>query len=290
MTAPTNDCSNRFETLVIVGVGLIGGSVAAAVKKRRVCGRVIGVGRSAGRLQAAQRAGLIDEAQTNLPAAAAEADLLLFCTPVDCIAEGVLEAAPHCAPGTLLTDAGSVKERICRRLEGKLPKGITFIGSHPLAGSEKNGFEHADADLFCRRVCVVTPGGDTPPPMLARLKRFWEALGMRVVETSPQEHDRLLAATSHLPHVLAAALALLLDEEYHPFAASGLRDTTRIAAGDPALWTAIVRFNRRWLVEQLQRYESALGTFRQAVENDDPVALKNLLQRAKTNLGGLDES
>lgn len=276
------------QTVALVGVGLIGGSIAAAVKQRRLCRRVIGVGRSASRLQRAQQAGLIDEGLTDLTAAAAVADFLIFCTPVDRIADGVLQAAPHCSPGTLLTDVGSVKEPICRKLAGQLPPGVTFIGSHPLAGSEKNGFEHAEARLFEGRLCVVTPEADSSADERARLMAFWESLGMQVVEKSPAEHDRLLAATSHLPHLLAAALALLLNEENRPFAASGFRDTTRIAGSDPVLWTAILEANRQEVSRQLDAFLTVLQNFREALQQRETDRLQNLLQQAKTNRDQLD--
>lgn len=270
-------------TVVIVGVGLIGGSIAAALKRRGFSGRLIGVGRNASRLQAAQNAGLVDSSSTHLSEAAQHADLLVFCTPVDRIVPGVRTAAPMCRKGSLLTDVGSVKDTIFRELAGQLPQGVHFIGSHPLAGSEKQGFEHADPDLFDSRVTVVTPDASTPPDQLARLKRFWEFVGSHVVELSAEEHDRALAQTSHLPHVAAAALAAMLSACNGRLAASGFRDTTRIAAGDPALWTTILLENAEQIVNSIDGYLHTLSEFRRAVADHDAVALKKLLETAKTN-------
>ncbi|MCH8828238.1 MAG: prephenate dehydrogenase/arogenate dehydrogenase family protein [Planctomycetes bacterium] len=272
----------------VVGVGLIGGSIAAAVKQRSLARRVIGFGRSAERLAGAKANGLIDECRTESARAAAESDLIIFCTPVDRIAAGVLEFAPHCRTGTILTDAGSVKDSICRQIEANLPGGVTFIGSHPLAGSEKQGFEHADADLFVDRVCVVTPLPQTGAHELQRVVDFWQQLGMTVVRKSPDEHDRLLAATSHFPHMVAAALALHLTDENRSFVASGFRDTTRIAGSDPALWDAIFAANAQHVTAELDRFVTTLERFRTAITADDRASLQNLLRSAKTNRDRLD--
>lgn len=280
----------QIQTATIVGVGLIGGSIAAALKARGLCERVLGVGRTAERLQKAKDAGLIDAFQTSIEDAAAESDLLVFCTPVDRIADGVREAAAHCRTGTIITDAGSIKGAICRELTGRIPADVAFVGSHPLAGSEKNGFEHADAELFEGRVCVVTPTDGIPAEATRFVAGFWESLGMTVIEKSPDEHDRLLALTSHMPHIVVPALATLLDEASSAFAASGFRDTTRIAGSDPALWTAIAEANAECILQALDAFDGALQQFRAAVTERDWPRLQNLLQTAKTNRALLDES
>lgn len=276
-----------IKTLAIVGVGLIGGSIGLALKKRGFRGPIIGVGRSAERLAAARDAGVIGEFATEANAAA-RADLIIFCTPVDRIAEGVVQLASHCLAGALITDAGSVKGSICRELHGRMPDGVTFIGSHPLAGSEKQGFEHADADLFEDRVCVVTPVGGEPVEQIERVAQLWRAVGMRVVEMSPQEHDRALAETSHLPHVVAAALAATLQESNRPLAASGFADTTRIAAGDPALWTPILLANSTAVAESLRRYSKLLEEFQAALSRGDEQSLGELLAAARERRNSLE--
>jgi prephenate dehydrogenase len=169
--------------------------------------------------------------------------LVVVCTPVDRIAADVRALAAHARPGTLLTDAGSSKREICSELASGLPEGVIYIGSHPLAGSEKQGFEHAVGGLFHHRVCVITPGDTTPRPEYERLRRFWEYLGSTTIEMSADEHDRALAQTSHVPHLAAAAVALTLADANRQFVAGGFRDTTRIAAGDPELWAAILLSN-----------------------------------------------
>jgi prephenate dehydrogenase len=277
-----------LKTVVIVGVGLIGGSVAAALKRRGFSGRIIGVGRAEQRLAAAKSAGLIDAGSTDLAKAAAEADLMLFCTPVDKIVAGVREAARGCRAGALITDAGSVKAGICRELAGGLPAGVTFIGSHPLAGSERQGFEHADGNLFEARVCVITPNAGTPADQLTRLQNFWHSLGSAVIELSPAEHDRALAETSHLPHVVAAALAATLSPGNRRLAASGFCDTTRIAAGDPDLWTAILLANSDEMAARLDTFGERVREFAAAIAKRDAAELKRLLQNAKAARESVD--
>lgn len=269
-------------TLAVVGVGLLGGSIAAGAKARRMVGRVIGIGRDAARLEQARQHGLIDAASTEM-AAAAEADLVVICTPVDRIVADVRKVAAICRSGTLITDVGSVKGSICWDLATGLPPGIDFIGSHPLAGSEKSGFEAADADLLEGRVCVVTPDEHTNSATRDRLRTFWSKLGSRVIEMSPAAHDHALAESSHLPHVAAAALAATLQYEHRPFAATGFRDSTRIAAGDASLWTAILLANAEEVLKACDRYERVWREFRLALEAGDAKQLRTLLQKAREN-------
>lgn len=270
-------------TIAIVGVGLIGGSLAAALKKRGHRGEIIGVGRNAARLAAAQRAGIIDTTMTTLADAARQASLLVFCTPVDLIAEGIRTAAPHCAPGSLITDAGSVKGQLCDELDGALPESVHFVGSHPLAGSHQQGFEHADPDLFERRICVVTPTAGSSANAVRTISAFWKSVGMQMIEMSPADHDQALARTSHLPHAVAAALASMLDPSLDQFAASGFRDTTRIAAGDPDLWTAIFLHNAKQLQQGLDEFQTRIRALQSAIARGDDQELRALLTAAKSN-------
>jgi prephenate dehydrogenase len=272
----------HFNQLTIVGVGLIGGSIGLAAKRRGVVRRVRGLGRQQTSLDRALQAGAIDEAHLDPATALAGADLVVFCTPVDQIAEQALRFAPLCPPGALLTDAGSTKATIVEGIESKLPAtGPRFVGSHPLAGSEKRGPEFADAELFQGRWTVVTPTQRTPPDAVAQVIDFWTALGSRVKTMTPADHDRALALTSHLPHLVAAALAGALPPPWHELTASGFRDTTRIAAGDPGLWSAIFAHNRAPLMDALGCFENQLRELRQAVERNDEAAVRRLLAHAK---------
>ncbi len=280
-----------IHTLTIVGVGLIGGSMGLAAKKRKLAQRLRGVGRSRDSLERALAVGAVDEAFLDLQPAVTGAELVVFATPVDRIVEQVLTSARWCSPGTLLTDAGSTKGRIVAEVEGQLPPGILFVGSHPLAGSEKRGPEHADADLFHKRWTVITPTSRTDAAAVERTRAFWQALGARVRLMAPDEHDRALALTSHLPHLAAAALAgvLLTGQDLTgqdpaalaELAASGFRDTTRVAAGDPELWTAIFAHNQDAVRHALALLAERLSQFRQVLDAGDWTSLGSLLAQAK---------
>jgi prephenate dehydrogenase len=270
----------RIDTLAIVGVGLIGGSIALAARRRGVAARIVGIDRQQETLDLALREGILDGASAQLKAAAG-ADLILFCTPVDAIAAQVIEAAAHCRPGTLLSDAGSTKAAILREVRGRLPTGVEFIGSHPLAGSEKHGAAHASAQLLEGRLVIVTPQAGSTDNALSRICDFWTALGARVQVMDADEHDRALALTSHLPHLLSSALAGILPPEWHHLTAAGFRDTTRLAAGLPSLWSAIFQANQMHLLAALDRLEEQLRRFRETLLQEDRAALEALLQQGK---------
>ena len=271
----------KIDTLTIVGVGLIGGSLGLAARQRGLARRVVGAGRQQATLDQAQRLGAIDEGGLDVALAVRRAEVAVFCTPVDRIAGQVLEAAPGCAPGTLLTDAGSTKADIVGAVEGRLPAGVAFVGSHPLAGSEKRGPVYARADLFEGRLTVVTRTPRTEPAALERTCDFWRALGARVKVMGPEEHDQALALTSHLPHLVAAALAGVLPPELHELTATGFRDCTRVAAGDPELWSAIFLQNRPALADALGLIQDRLLDFKRALLAADRPTLDALLAQAR---------
>jgi prephenate dehydrogenase len=270
-----------FDSLTIVGVGLIGGSIGLSAKTRTNTRRVVGVGRNPDTLARARDLGAIDEFTTDLAAGVRSADAVVFCSPVDQIARQAREAAGYARPGALFTDAGSTKANIVRNLDGHLPAHIRFVGAHPLAGSEKQGAEHARADLFEGRVCVLTPTPRTDLAALEWATLFWSALGCEVKRLTPEEHDLALATTSHLPHFVAALLAARLPDKWQPFTATGFRDTTRIASGDPALWAAIARENALGLAHALDQFAAQLDDLRKAVLNQDADELTDLLTAAK---------
>ena len=270
-----------FDSLAIVGVGLIGGSVGLAAKARTATRHVVGIGRNPDTLAKAKSLGVIDEFTTDLAAGVRAADIVVFCSPVDQIARQAIEAAPHAKQGALFTDAGSTKANIVRDLEAKLPANVRFVGAHPLAGSEKQGAEHARADLFEGRVCVLTPTARTDVAALERVSLFWQALGCVMKRLTPEEHDLALATTSHLPHFVAALLARQLPEKWQQFAATGFRDTTRIAAGDPMLWAAIAHENALALAHTLDRFGKRIDELREAIVNQDSETLTQILTEAK---------
>ncbi len=271
----------HWPTVAIVGVGLIGGSLGRAVLARKLARRVIGVGRSQASLDAARRTGAITETALD-PAAVAEADLVVVATGVRSIPR-LLEAVDQAVrPGTLVTDAGSTKASIVAAWEKRRKsRRSRFVGSHPLAGSHRRGPEAADAELFTGRVAVVTPATATPPDDAAAIGEFWSAVGATVFVMSPREHDRIVAATSHAPHVMAAAIAAATPPAALPFTAGGWRDTTRIAAGDAELWADILLDNAEPLGKALGRIATAAERILAAVEAGDRRRLITLLSRAK---------
>ena len=270
-----------IHTLTLVGVGLLGGSLGLAAKQRGLARRVLGVGRDQDRLDFARQLGAIDEGFLNLEEGVRTAEVVVFCTPVDQIARQALAAAAACPSGTLLTDVGSTKGAIVSAVAGRLPAGVAFVGSHPLAGSEKRGPEHANPRLFEQRLTVVTKAPWTEAAALERTRAFWEGLGARVRVMDPWEHDRALALTSHLPHLIAAALAGVLPPELYELTATGFRDTTRVAAGDPSLWTAIFEQNRAAVLEALGRLGARLAQFEGALRAGDYALMDALLAQGK---------
>jgi prephenate dehydrogenase len=276
-----------LDTLTIVGVGLVGGSIGLAARRRGVVRRVLGVGRQPAVLEVAASLGAIDEPAPDLAAAVRQTDLAVFCTPVRLIAEQVLEAATCCRPGTVLTDAGSTKAQIVAAVAGRLPAGVHFVGGHPLAGSEKRGPEHATAELFQGRAVVLTPTPETDVRAVDLVSGFWEALGARARLMSPAEHDRALALTSHLPHLAASAVAGVVPRELLDLAATGFRDTTRIAAGDASLWPDIFRQNRAAVLDAVDRLLERLRLYRAALADDDLATLVTLWNEGKATRDAL---
>jgi len=274
----------HWDTIAIVGAGLIGGSVGLAVRERRLARRVIGIGRRAESLQKAQAVGAIDAGTLDLAAGVQEAQLIIVCTPVARIAADVQAAAAHCPEGALVTDAGSTKAEIVKVLDKhKFPRRVRFVGSHPIAGGEKNGAEHGRADLFDGRTVVVTPGKKTAPDDTLAISDFWSALGATVLHMTPADHDRALAATSHLPHLVAAALAGATTAADFPLCGTGWRDTTRIAAGDAEMWTQIFLANSANTLRALKRFAKTLSGLERALTRGDAARLKKLLTEAKQN-------
>jgi prephenate dehydrogenase len=272
----------EWPTVAIVGVGLIGGSIGLALQARRLSGRVIGVGRSAESLAAARRAKVVTESSLDLAAAVAEADLVVVATDVGTIAPLLDRIDEAVRPGTLITDAGSTKASIVAAWEKRRrTRRGRFVGGHPIAGSHKSGPAAADATLFEGRVAVVTPARATPAADAEAIGGFWSALGSTVFMIDPKEHDKLLAATSHAPHLVAAAIALATPAAARQFTAGGWRDTTRIAAGDPELWADILLDNAPQVAKALARIATGAEKMLAAIEAGDRRRLRTLLARAK---------
>lgn len=274
----------RWDSVTIVGVGLIGASIGLALRERELAKTVVGVGRRTSTLRTARQRGAVTSTTTDLSRGVRDSQLIVVCTPVESIATFVLQAAANCPAGTIITDAGSTKFEIVRTVDAALKSSssqVAFVGSHPMAGSERNGPAHAQADLFEGRVAVVTPSKHTSSEAVEQVDRFWQLLGSKVICMPPKEHDRSVAAISHMPHLVASALAAATPHEELSLAATGWLDTTRIASGDPDLWRQILVENRGGVLKSLDKFEKVLAAFRQALERDQQEKLLQLLEAGK---------
>lgn len=277
----------QWDTVAIVGVGLIGGSIGLALRQRRLAKNVVGIGRRQASLRIARQAGAVDHTTVDLNKGVAEAELTIVCSPVGRIVEHVRQAAQHCPERALLTDVGSVKKAIVEPLDSGLARGCRFLGGHPIAGSEKAGPANASGELFDGRVVILTPTKNTRAEDYDLLEAFWQSLGSVVVKMMPEEHDRALAVTSHLPHMAAAVLATTVPEKLFRFCGSGMLDTSRIAAGDPELWRQILTMNRDEVLTALEHYGTNLAALHAALRDDNQAELTRLLTLAKKNRDAL---
>lgn len=273
-----------MDRLAVLGLGLLGGSVALAARRSGVAQRVVGATRRADVCERALAEGAVDEI-AEPETAVGGADLVVLAMPIAAMGDVLRRIAPALDPGAVVTDVGSVKGPLCETLPGLLGPGVAYVGSHPMAGSHATGFVHARADLFEGAPCVVMAGADAAAT--ERVTRFWQALGARVVARQPAEHDAEVAWVSHAPHVLAFAFAAALAEA--PEGAveargSGFRDFTRIAHSDPELWADILTGNRKALSAPLQAVRRSLEQLEHALEADDAEALGRLLAGARAAL------
>ncbi len=273
-----------FERVTIAGVGLIGGSLALAARAAGLIGEVTGYGRSEANLVTALHRGIIDRYTLDALDAVRDADLLLLAVPVRAIAALARACAPALRPGTLVSDAGSVKESIVREVEAVLPAGVPFVGAHPIAGTEESGAAAAVADLFHGHRCIITPGPSTPPEAVRKVRALWEGVGMQVDEMDAARHDQVLAWVSHLPHALAfSAVSAILDADgaLQEFAGSSFRDLTRVAGSSTEMWRDIFLANAPHIDAALATFGAALAELRQAIADGDAPKLDAILARAR---------
>jgi len=277
----------HFDTVAIVGVGLIGGSLAMVMRERGLAGRIVGVGRGQANLDAALRLGVVDSATRDLAEGVRGADLVVVATPVLKIAETVRRAAPHLKPGCIVTDAGSVKAAIIDEIEPIVPEGVSFVPGHPIAGTENSGVEAAFPTLYQGRVCILTPTDGTDRAAVEAVRRLWEEAGSRVVIMDPALHDRVLAAVSHLPHMIAYTLVNTVADledsgtDALSFSAGGFKDFTRIASSSPEMWADICALNRDRIVEMIGLFQDRLAELKVHIEKADVDALNVDFSRAK---------
>lgn len=246
------------ERLTIIGVGLLGGSIGLAIKSILTDCQIIGYGHRATTLDTAIQTGAIDRAAASLPDSVRSADLVILCTPVGIFPQVLSGIAPALKDGAVVTDVGSTKRSIVRQAHQILPARVRFVGSHPMAGSEKRGVEFARADLFQHALCITTPTEDTDPAALQQVEVFWRTIGMRTTRLTPDEHDRRLAEVSHLPHVVAAAMVAMQDDAALSLAGKGFLDATRIAGGDGGLWRDILLDNQDNLRQSITQLKATL--------------------------------
>jgi prephenate dehydrogenase len=276
-----------FNHIAIVGLGLIGGSLAQVVRNKQLAERVTAYGRNSERLRKAQQLGLVDAYQVGFTHGFEEVDLVVIATPVGTIAELTQAIASHLNPGTIITDVGSVKGELVTMLESQLPQGIHFIGGHPIAGTENSGFEASSAELFENRICVLTPTASSDPNALERVRNLWTAAGSRVVTMDVDTHDKIFAAISHLPHMVAFSLVNAvvamkdIEQNTLQYSAGGFKDFTRIAASDPIMWRDIALMNRDNLLRTLDFFSRSLEELKEAISRRDGRKMEALFQRSR---------
>jgi prephenate dehydrogenase len=271
-----------YRKVAIIGVGLIGGSIGMALRQRGLAQSVVGIGRQQSSLDRALHHQTIDQATTNWEEGLAGAELVVVATPVANIADHVCRALDATPEDCVVTDGGSTKYVICTAVQARSPdRAGRFVGSHPLAGDHRTGPEFARGDLLAGKLVVVTPTQTTPAETIAKVEAFWQNLGARVTRLAPGDHDQALAATSHLPHLVASALAAATPEDWLHLAATGWADTTRVAAGDPELWTQVLGQNKQAVLEALQRLGKQLEKFEADLLAENWFELRETLQNGK---------
>ncbi|HOE12180.1 MAG TPA: prephenate dehydrogenase/arogenate dehydrogenase family protein [bacterium] len=274
-----------FERVAILGVGLLGGSVGLALRSRGLAHHITGIGRNRTRLEKALKRNAVTEFFLLDEQWPEDISLLILAAPVEQIGYLLKKHRSKIRNGTIVTDVGSTKSRLVSTCQEILGAGHRFVGSHPMAGSHQTGVEHADADLFVNRTCVVTPTRETDPEAKKTVTCFWESLGAHVMELSPEEHDYLVARTSHLPHFIAATLCSVLaklpDDRARRVVGSGFQDATRIAAGESGLWTEICRHNREEILNALEEFIGELQSIRETIAKADLAGIERFLEEAR---------
>ena len=276
-----------FNRLIIAGVGLIGGSLGLAARQRGLVGEVVGFGRTETNLKIARERGIIDTYTFDPAEAAHGADLLLLAVPVEATGATAEKFIPFLAPGCVITDAGSTKEQVVRKMEQLLPATLPFVAAHPIAGTEHAGAAAAFATLFEKRLCVLTPTERTDRAALARVRALWEGVGMRVEEMDMITHDRVLARVSHLPHLIAFSVmnatlnARLPGVDLLTYAGSAFADLTRVAASPVEMWRDICTSNRDALLVAIGEFEQALAYLKTCVETGESADLEAAINRAR---------
>ncbi len=283
-----------FNNVTIIGVGLIGGSLARVLRTKNLAGRITGAGRSRTTLELALKIGVIDSMGQGSAHAVEDADLVILASPVGTFEPIVREIASHLRPGAILTDVGSVKGALIRQIEGILPLHAQYVPAHPIAGREKSGVAESTETLFQGRRCILTPTARTNHKALESVRDLWTAAGAEVTIMDADLHDKVFAAVSHLPHVAAFAMMSAVADlntgtrDYLQFSGAGFRDFTRIAASSPEMWRDICLMNRENLVQMIDRYVSSLYRFKRDIAAGDGTSLEKHLKLASDVRRGLE--
>jgi cyclohexadieny/prephenate dehydrogenase len=285
-----------FDRLALIGIGLIGSSIARAARAQGIVRTIVATARSAATRQRALELALADQVTDTNAAAAANADLVIACVPVGQSGAVAREIGPHLKAGAILSDVGSVKSAVLDAMAPHLPEGVHFVPAHPVAGTEHSGPDAGFAELFVNRWCILTPPPHADAAAVERLAAFWRALGANVETMSAEHHDLVLAVTSHLPHLIAYTivgtaedLAEVTRSEVLKFSAGGFRDFTRIAASDPTMWRDVFLANKDAVLEILGRFNEDVATLTRAIRRGDGDTLFNLFTRTRTIRRGIVE-
>lgn len=291
---PSFNVDGRFDTIALIGIGLIGSSISHAVRRGGLAKRIVGHARTKATRDTALRLGLIDTAFDTAAAAVADADLVILCVPVGACVRVAEEISVHLKPGAIVTDVGSVKGVIVRECGPVLPERVHFVPGHPIAGTEHSGPQSGFAELYDNRWCILTPPEGTDPRATAALKAFWQGLGSNVEIMDADHHDMVLAITSHVPHLIAfnivntaSHLERVTDSEVIKFSAGGFRDFTRIAASDPTMWRDVFLNNREAVLEMLGRFTEDLVHLQRAIRYGEGETLFKLFGEARQTRRGI---
>jgi len=275
-----------FNNVTIIGVGLIGGSLARVLKAKDLAVRITGAGRSRATLEQALKIGVIDRMGNGSAQSVEDADLVVLASPVGTFGKIVSEIGPHLKPGAILTDVGSVKGALIKKIESSILPGSHYVPAHPIAGREKSGVTESTETLFQGRRCILTPTARTDQKALEAVRDMWTAAGAEVTVMDADLHDKVFAAVSHLPHVAAFAMMCAVaelntgTEDYIQFSGAGFRDFTRIAASSPEMWKDICLMNRDNLVQMIDRYLVSLNKFKREISSQDEKRLEKHLKES----------
>ena len=273
-----------FDRITIIGVGLLGASFALALKENGLCRSITGCGRNRENLLRAKERNIIDSFEQDPAAACKEADLIMLSTPVGSFTGLTKTITTALKKGAVLTDVGSVKGALVREIEKIIPEEVHYIGGHPIAGSDRSGIDSANAELFQKAKCIITPTENSNPDALEKIQNLWKAFGSEIVTLTPEEHDRIYAAVSHLPHLIAYALVNTvadIDRSYLDFSGRGFMDATRIASSSEELWKDICLLNRDNLVEVVACFQNNLDKLDQYLKAGNSDSLKAEFRKAR---------